>query len=162
MDVNVSFKQNKIYKLEDMSLLETYPLDNLNLLYKTLKLFQQKYNIKLALMDLDHPLRNAVYSVFPKATIIINPQDVSQMIQTYLEADPRIKDGQDEIAATVEDQNLAQGIYMNQSKTQAIDYYRQWQGDVPLGITCFQNIITTIDFYYEEVFNYFEFTNILS
>ena len=160
MDINVYFKKNKIYNLEDMSVLKTYPLDNLKILYKTLKLFQQSYNIKIAIMGLDHPLRNTVYCVFPKAIIIISPEDVSKMIDHFLGEDQEFKEGEDEIAATVEGQDLAQGIYMKQSKSEAINYYRQWQGNVPLGIHCFQNIITTIDYYYEEVFNYFEFQTI--
>lgn len=138
---DVYFDQNTIYDLEDMSILGKLPSGSSEALYKYLYKMAESYTIEIAIMGFNHPLRNAVYTVFPKAIIIIDPLDVDQMISHYLGAQEIINGATEEVAA---------------------HSYRQWQGEVPLGVKSFHHVIRTIDYYYEEIFNYFKYKEVLS
>lgn len=165
--VDVYFNHMVMYNLEDMSVLGKLPKGSPELLNEHFKSMKEKYTIDIAMMGLNHPLRNAVYTVFPKSTIIIEPSDVRKMISYYLEDFKITNSVNQEIAAGLED-DLLDGyelgcdcIYNYHTKEEAIHYYRQWQADVPLGIEAFHHVITTIDYFYEEIFNYFELKDIL-
>ncbi len=164
--VDVYFERDHIYNLADMSVLGKLPGGSPESRYEHLSTLGQKYTIEIAVMGFDHHLRNAVYIIFPKARVIINPLDVEKMINHYLGTNQAISTALEELAAGIDDQPEAcergcQSIYDKKTKKEAIDYYRQWQGDVPLGVKSFYDIIRTIDYYYEEVFNYFEFKDAL-
>lgn len=166
--VDVCFDDETIYNLKDMSILSKLPRASCESLYDHLSAIAQEYTIEIAMMGFNHPLRNAVYIIFPKATVIINPLDVEKMISHYLGKEQIISSALEEVAAGIEDQPLencqvgCQFMYDQKTKKEAMHYYRQWQGDVPLGIKSFYHVIKTIDYYYEEIFNYFEFKDILS
>lgn len=163
--VCVYFRGHHIYNLEDMSLLDSLPNKQQKTLYKHLEALGQNYVIKLAVMDFSQPLRNTVYALFPEAAITINPEDVMAMMRSYLGYDLGLGNVEEEIAASVEREVLAYreaeiiypDIYSYETKQVAIYNYKQWQSCVPLGIKCFHHVIRTIDFYHQEVFNYFEF-----
>ncbi|HHX59734.1 MAG TPA: transposase [Epulopiscium sp.] len=170
--VDVCLYNYNMYNLSDMSRLVELPNGNARTLYEYLKRIKQEYNVKLAIIGLNNPLRNGIYSVFPNASIIIHPRYVIQMINTYLGCGGSVNKSEAEIAAGIETgieagkltiQEIGcQNMYDHQTKQEAIEYYRQWQGDVPLGIQSFYNVIRTIDDYHEEIFNYFEFKNIFN
>ncbi len=167
-EIDVYFNNGYIYSLEDLSILGELPKRNTMSLYDYFEIMKEEYNIRFAIMGFNHSLRNAIYSVFPNVSIIISPTDVIQMINSFIGCCEPDNVSEEEIAAGVGDSTLiihetaCQGIYYNHTKKEAINYYRQWQGDVPLGTQSFHNVIRTIDFYYEEVFNYFEFKNIFA
>ena len=166
----VYFHADHIYNLEDMSLLDVLPNRQQNTLYKHLGTIRQNYVIKLAVMDFNQPLRNTVYALFPDVAITINPADVMAMMRSHLERDLGLVNVQEEIAASVEGQFLRArevevsypNIYNHKTKQSALYHYKQWQSYVPLGIKCFHHVIRIIDFYHQEVFNYFEFESIVN
>ncbi len=165
--IDVYFDHRTMYNLEDMSILSELPKESTKALYEHLSMVQEDYTIEMAVMGLNHPLRNALYTVFPDVMVIINPQDVQAMIEGYLITTQSLGEAQGEMAAAMEDHVGApkeigcQGIYDHATKQEAISYYKQWQGDVPLGVKSFYHIISTMDYYYEEIFNYFDFPNII-
>ena len=167
--VCVYFQGHHIYNLEDMSLLDSLPNKRQKTLYKHLEAIGRNYEIKLAVMDFNQPLRNTVYAVFPEVAITINPADVKAMIMSYLGDDLGLMNVQEEIAVSVEGQILTNreweisypDIYNHTTKQAAICDYEQWQSYIPLGVKCFHHVIRIIDFYHQEVFNYFEFKNML-
>ncbi len=166
--IDVCLYDYNICDLGDMSILGEIPKEDEIDIYKHLDSIKEIYNLKLVIMDFNQPLRNGLYSIFPGIIIIIHPRYVIGMINNYLNPIEGINDRQGEIAAAVDNHQLTihelgcQDMYTSTSKEGAMNYYRQWQGDVPLGIDSFHNIITKIDYYYEEVFNYFDFKNIFA
>lgn len=165
--VDVCVYNQSIYNLDDLSVLGKLPIGNSIILYEYLTIIKQEHDIRLAIMDFNHLLRNALYCVFPDVTIIIQPLEVMKMISNYLGCAESSHDQEQEIAAGIEEKQLiiptrsCLGIYNYHTKAEAIHYYRQWQGNVPMGIKCFHNVIRTIDYYHEEIFNYFELQNII-
>lgn len=164
--VCVYFQANQLYNLEDMSILDTFPNQQQRTLYKYLEIFKQNYFIKLAIINFNQPLREIIYSLFPGVVIIINPRDVLEMMNYYLGYDDSAFKGDkdEEVAVTLEEDRLlafkipisCQSIYSCYTKQEAMVYYRKWQSYVPLGIKSFHHVIRKIDFYYDEVFNYFD------
>lgn len=168
--ISVYFDANHIYNLEKMSLLDIFPNQHKRTLDKHLKAIQEKYHIKLAVISFNQPLREILYSLFPQIIIIIDPECVARMMDSYLGYNLGIGNVHEEIAATVVggDSSLdqmvqisCQDLYTYKTKKQAMTYYHTWQGYVPLGIKCFHHVIRMIDFYYDEVFNYFDFKSII-
>jgi len=169
--VCVYFHDNQLYNLEDMSILDTFPNKQQTTLYRHLEMFKQNYSIQVAIINFNQPLREIIYSLFPKAIIIINPRDVLEMMNSYLGDDGiTLEESKDEEVAVAleEDWLLAfknpiscQSIYSCYTKKEAMFYYRKWQSYVPLGVKSFHHVIRKIDFYYVEVFNYFDFKSIL-
>lgn len=167
--VCVYFHDKQLYNLEDMSILDTFPNRQQKTLYKHLEILKKKYLIKLAIISFNQPLREIVYSLFPGAMIIINPKDVLDMMNSHLgDVATTLKgDKGEEVAVTLEEDRLfafenpitCQSIYSCYTKQEAMFYYRKWQSHVPLGIKSFHHVIRKIDFYYDEVFNYFDFKN---
>lgn len=161
--IDVCLYNNNIYNIEDGSILGEIPKGGSIALYGHLCTIRSKYNIKLVIMDFNQPLRNAIYSIFPSASIMIHPVEVIQMINKHLgsiESIDPINNSIEEIAAAIEEESPLT-IYDYSTKAEAIYYYRQWQGDVPLGIESFHNVIRTIDYFHEEIFNYYQLKNIL-
>lgn len=164
----IYFGQEAIYNLEDLSVIGQFLSRDTKQLYKQLVLMAQTYTITIAVMGFNQPLRNALYTIFPRVTIVINPLDVQEMITSYLSEGQMASRAYEEIAATVMGAQASylvpgcQGIYDYQTKAAAMDYYKQWQADVPLGTLSYHQVIQTIDDYYEEVFNYFDIGSILS
>lgn len=168
--VDVYFYNQKIYNLEDLSILGTFSKNDRFELDKKLKSIKEEYEINLAMINFNSLLRDSLYGVFPKAKVMIHPFASIKMVESYL--GPRIIGGStnQEIAAGVEDHGLVMskvelgclGIYTKSTKEEAKTYYKMWQGDVPIGIDCFYKVISIIDYYDEEVFNYFDFKLILN
>jgi len=169
--VCVYFHDNQLYNLEDMSLLDTFPNKQQKTLYEHLENMKQNYVIQVAIISFNQPLREVIYALFPGVMIIINPRDVLGMMNFYLGYDDITLEGgeEEEVAVALEEDWLlafeipmsCQNIYNCYTKQEAMFYYRKWQSYVPLGIKSFHHIIRKIDFYYVEVFNYFDFKNIL-
>lgn len=165
--VCVYFHDNHLYNLEDMSILDTFPNRQQTTLYRHLEILKKKYLIQVAIIGFNQPLREIIYALFPGAMIIINPRDVLGMMRAYLGDDDMALEGDEEVAIALEEDPLlafespisCQSIYSCYTKQEAMFYYRKWQSDVPLGIKSFHHIIRKIDFFYAEVFNYFEFRN---
>lgn len=167
--VYVYFHDNQLYNLENMSILDTFPNRQQTTLYRHLKALKQNYTIKVAIINFNQPLREIIYSLFPEAMVIINPADVLKMMNFYLGDDSITLEGDkdQEIAVALEEDWLlafknpisCQNIYRCYTKQEAIFYYRRWQSYVPIGIKSFHHVIRKIDFYYTEVFNYFDFKN---
>lgn len=168
--VCVYFHGNYLYNLADMSILDTFPNRQQGTLYKHLEILKKRYLIKFAIISFNQPLREIIYSLFPGVMIIINPRDVLDMMNFYLGegGTPLEGDKDEEVAAALEEDRLlafenpisCQSIYSCYTKEEAMFYYRKWQSHVPLGIKPFHHVIRKIDFYYDEVFNYFVFKNI--
>lgn len=161
-NIDVYIYNNKIYNIDDNLLIKDLTeLDRTNL-YKYFIKFKEKYNydINLAIIDFNHEVRNALYSVYPDVMIIIHPSNVIKMANKYLDNDQYLGAVQEELAAGLEIDS--HNIYMFNSKLEATAYYKEWQGYVPLGIQGFHDLILTIDYYYEEIFNYFDFKDIIN
>lgn len=152
-----------------MSILDTFPNRQQRTLYKHLEILKKKYLIKLAIISFNQPLREIIYSLFPGTMIIINPKDVLDMMNSHLGYGDAVLEGDENEEAAValeEDQLLTfeipiscQSMYNCYTRQEAMFYYTKWQSYVPLGIKPFHHVIRKIDFYYAEVFNYFDFKN---
>ncbi len=170
--INVYVEDSCVYNLENMVLLDQFPNQHQETLYQHLGVMRQTYDIQLAVISFNQPLQEILYHLFPQIVIIINPQSVVEMIHTYLgySLANSYDVAQAEVAATVtgdvslQDQIIpisCQDIYGYETKEQAISHYKTWQSYVPLGIKSFHHVIRIVDYYYEEVFNYFEFKSII-
>lgn len=115
--------------------------------------------------------RNMIYSLYPCAKIIINKQEIICFyenilgIQTkaYEEAAitsfPTVKEEQLEKSDNIE--HFIYYFYEQEYKKQAIKLYENWQLIIPLNDKKIYKILRTIECFYEEILNYFEYKNII-
>lgn len=147
-----------------MTLLEVFANGKQETFYKHLKIMKEQYHIRLAVIGFNQPLREILYFLFPHIVIIIEPRSVMKMIDFHLGYNPGLEYIQEEIAVTLEEEILliqeiplsARALYASKTKEEAINYYRQWQSYIPLGIKSFHHVVRKIDFFHKEVFNYFQ------
>lgn len=152
-----------------MSLLGVVANRQQKTLYQCLEMIRQDYMIELAVINFHQPLRNTIYALFPEVVITINPAEVMVMVASHLGYNHGLTNTYEEIAASTEDGALASckmgtnhpDIYNHKTQKEAIDSYKQWQSYVPLGVKGFHHVIRKIDFYHQEVFNYFRVRKIV-
>ncbi|NLI89040.1 MAG: transposase [Epulopiscium sp.] len=161
-NIDVYIYNNKVYRLDQNHFISDLPDLDKDELYKYFIKFKEEYNynINLAIIGFNHEVRNALYSVYPDIIIIIHPSNVIRMVDKYLENDQCFKSAQEELAASLEIGYY--NIYTFNSRLEAASYYKEWQEYVPLGIQKLNDLILTIDYYYEEIFNYFDFRDIIN
>lgn len=167
-DICIYVHNSHIYKLGEQHILDILPNTKQSTLYTHIEAIGAQYNIDMAIIGFHQPLRNTIYSLFPCVDIIIHPQYVIQMIEkqigcTDCEAylDWEIAVGLEEGIGLKKSELLSEIMYTSKTKKEAIERYIEWQIQAPLNIKWYHHIIRTIDFYYDEVFNYFDFKDIV-
>lgn len=168
-DIYAYFKNSQGYILDSRHTICTFPNNKQETLYKCISNIKKEYNLKGAIMGFNQPLRNTIYALFPDVKIIISPLSVKNMIGNCLDNNIYMWELEEEIAIgleenfTLDKKELVYNIiYGSQTKAEAIESYKEWQSYIPLGIKAYHHIIRKIDFYYDEVFNYFDYKGNIS
>lgn len=117
-----------------------------------------------AIIDLNQIYRNSFYYLYPDIQVIIDKKAIIRVFnqivclqtQAYEEAavllDPKVKiwDFMEVYGGFIHD------FYRQSSKQDAIAYYEKWQTNRPLTHKDIDRFISIMEFYYDEIMNYFE------
>ena len=134
-------------------------------------LFEQLQTIPFpldyAIIKLNKLYRNTLYYCFPQIKIIIDKPEVMTCFNRLLHQE---KQAYEEVAATIEQGMMEEalkrdigcfikGFYARASKAEAIEFYELWQSDMPLNDKKISRLIRTMEFYLDEILNYFDISN---
>ncbi len=117
-----------------------------------------------AIIKLNQPYRNTLYYLYPEIKIIIDKEDVILVFNTIMNTQI---EAYEEAAALIENQGNTpcfKGVsryfildfYNMGSKGEAIEHYELWQTYMPLNDKKISKFIRIMEFYFDEIINYFE------
>ncbi len=128
-------------------------------------------NVDYIVIGLHYLYRSMIYSLYPYAKVIINKQEIIYFYENilgiqrkaYEEAAitslPTIKEDQLDKNSNIE--FFIYCFYEQENKIQANKLYEEWQLNIPLNDKKIYKILRTIEGFYKEIFNYFEYKNII-
>lgn len=116
-----------------------------------------------AILKLNQPYRNVLYHFNPHIKIAIDKEEIVTLFYSLIAED---KGAYEEAAAALEDSCSCMSINSNKhhfiddfyrmcSRTEAVHFYELWQLHMPLNDKKASQFIRTMEFYLDEVINYF-------
>ncbi len=167
---------NPIEKLDDLWIYEFH--SNKWQLTQIIKIRTKKHlsvqlrniacRLDYAVIEMSQPYRNTFYYLYPDIKIIINKSELVSLFHTTIEERTEVFD---EAAAAVENASIynrlnrdwhyfIEEFYKMPSKEEAIKLYELWQTYVPLNNKKISRFIRTMEFYFDEIMNYFDILGI--
>lgn len=128
-------------------------------------------NLDCVIISLNYIYRNMIYSIYPYAKVIIDRKEIICFYESVLGIGHK---AYEEAAITFHSMSKDDNLYRNNSieqfiyhfydqeyKKQAINLYEQWQLIIPLNDKKIYKILRTIECFYDEILNYFEYKKII-
>lgn len=122
--------------------------------------------IDYVIIGLNQPYRNTLYALYPGAKICIRPHSIQDVFGEVLGIDDQFYE---EVAVTgagvcndifIMTHKFIHDFYKQTNKQNALDLYREWVSEMPLGIPWLYRLIRIMEFYMEEILMYFELKDI--
>lgn len=159
-------KKTVVFGIQGISFCRIFEVLSQRELYAFLKTLD--ITIDAAIISLHQPYRNTLYALFPKICITIFKLEVVGLFDEALQEDEL---WYSEIAAsteTEEDINLSKQLvnfinyfYDCGNKKEATKWYETWQAYIPLNNKKVYRLVRIMEFYNEEILNYFEVEEVL-
>ena len=128
---------------------------------------QHKFDLKYAIIYLDTLERNTLYYEYPHITIAIHEKAIRNYIRKLLDLTPETFE---EVAVSLEYGKSCLEIellcfvdlfYSYKDKEDALFSYAKWQYERPLNKEKLSKFIRVMEFYLDEILNYFDLRNII-
>lgn len=155
-----SIRQTIVYDLTKHKLYTRLPSTRQDDFYTFLKTYHLP--IDYAIIEFNQPYRNTLYALYPEIKICISKRAVQEL---FLQTTQIGEELYEEVAVTAEEleedfylytHSFIQAFYKQDSKEEAIKLYHEWTSRMPLGVPYLYRLIRIIEFYKEEILNYFD------
>lgn len=124
------------------------------------------FDFKYAIIHLETLYRNTLYYLYPNIKIAVDESAMRYYVRQLLETTPETLE---EIAVSMEAQetcleiellSFIEGFYCLQNKEEAMRSYAKWQYERPLNNNKLSKFERVMEFYLDEILNYFDLRNI--
>lgn len=149
------------------SIIKTLRITELGAFYHWLKFYEAP--VDYILVPFAEAYCEIIYILKPKALMIISKEELYKFLRCFLGADSI--DFMEEAAATFERSDGEKGscdlgdflarFYEANSKEEALRIYNQWQELIPLNNEALYRILEVMEYYLDEILNYFTLEAVL-
>lgn len=126
----------------------------------------RQYSIKYAIIGINQPYRNILYHFYPYIKVIIDKGEVIRLFEQIVGTDGLLYE---EVAVSIElgskrayyagdIRYFIYDFYHLSSKEEARAFYELWQMRVPINDRAISRFIRVMEYFLEEILNYFEFS----
>lgn len=171
VEVNKIKKELTLYQLPKKQLIGC--VNSLKVEALSLFLLKRKLKVDIAILDLYRPYIDLFYTLYPEVLVCVSPYTIKRLFEQG-----RINTEEktyfiEEVAATIDypaakpdESNILEAFitlfYGSKNQDEALALYELWQTYIPLNVPKVYRLVRTIEFYKNEIFNYFELKKALA